>query len=78
MRTVDGFGSRILYEGTAGEDVAELQRKLESLGYNVGPIDGIFGPLTRKGVMRFQKEHGLVVDGIVGEQTFDMLEQLIP
>lgn len=72
------FGTRILYEGTAGEDVKELQMKLESLGYDVGPIDGIYGPLTKKGVMRFQKEHGLQVDGIVGEQTFNLLEKLIP
>lgn len=72
------FGTRILYQGTAGEDVAELQRRLESLGYAVGPIDGIFGPKTKEAVMKFQRDHGLVVDGIVGEETYDMLEQLIP
>ncbi|HHW02085.1 MAG TPA: peptidoglycan-binding protein [Thermoanaerobacterales bacterium] len=72
------FGSRILRRGMRGDDVRELQSKLQSLGYNVGPIDGIFGPLTEKAVKQFQKDNGLKVDGIVGPQTYDMLERLIP
>ncbi|NLZ52038.1 MAG: peptidoglycan-binding protein [Thermoanaerobacteraceae bacterium] len=72
------FGSRILYQGLQGEDVRELQSKLESLGYDVGPIDGIFGPLTEKAVRKFQKDNGLVVDGIVGQETFAALERLVP
>ncbi|MDK2879890.1 MAG: hypothetical protein PWR06_2606 [Thermoanaerobacteraceae bacterium] len=72
------FGSRILRRGMRGNDVRELQSKLQSLGYNVGPIDGIFGPLTEKAVMQFQKDNKLKVDGIVGPQTYDMLEKLIP
>ncbi|HHX22521.1 MAG: peptidoglycan-binding domain-containing protein [Tepidanaerobacteraceae bacterium] len=72
------LGSRILYEGLQGEDVRELQSALESLGYDVGPIDGIFGPLTERAVKRFQKDNGLVVDGIVGQETFAALEKLIP
>lgn len=72
------FGSRILRRGMRGNDVRELQSKLQSLGYNVGPIDGIFGPLTEKAVMQFQKDNKLKVDGIVGPQTYEMLEKLIP
>jgi len=72
------FGSRILYQGLRGEDVKELQSRLESLGYNVGPIDGIFGPLTERAVRKFQKDNGLVVDGIVGQETFAALERLVP
>ncbi|WP_237660873.1 peptidoglycan-binding protein [Tepidanaerobacter sp. GT38] len=72
------FGSRILYRGLQGEDVKELQSKLESLGYDVGPIDGIFGPLTENAVKAFQKDNGLVVDGIVGQETFSALERLVP
>jgi peptidoglycan hydrolase-like protein with peptidoglycan-binding domain len=51
---------------------------LESLGYDVGPIDGIFGPLTEKAVRKFQKDNKLVVDGIVGQETFAALEKLVP
>jgi peptidoglycan hydrolase-like protein with peptidoglycan-binding domain len=72
------FGSRILRRGMRGKDVEELQNKLASLGYNVGPIDGIFGRLTEQAVIQFQKDNGLKVDGIVGPQTFDMLERLVP
>jgi len=72
------FGSRILYRGLQGEDVKELQSKLESLGYDAGPIDGIFGPLTEKAVRKFQKDNDLVVDGIVGQETFAALERLVP
>lgn len=72
------FGSRILRRGMRGNDVRELQTKLQSLGYNVGPIDGIFGPLTERAVRQFQKDNRLKVDGIVGPQTYDMLERLIP
>jgi peptidoglycan hydrolase-like protein with peptidoglycan-binding domain len=72
------FGSRILYQGLQGEDVKELQSKLESLGYDVGPIDGIFGPLTERAVRKFQKDNKLAVDGIVGQETFATLEKLVP
>jgi peptidoglycan hydrolase-like protein with peptidoglycan-binding domain len=61
-----------------GNDVKELQTKLQSLGYEVGPIDGIFGPLTEKAVKQFQKDNRIKVDGIVGPQTYDMLAKLIP
>jgi len=72
------FGSRILRRSMRGNDVRELQTKLQSLGYNVGPIDGIFGPLTEKAVMQFQRDNNIKVDGIVGPQTYATLEQLIP
>ncbi|MCG1013159.1 peptidoglycan-binding protein [Tepidanaerobacter sp. GT38] len=58
------FGSRILYRGLQGEDVKELQSRLESLGYDVGPIDGIFGPLTENAVKKFQKDNGLVFERV--------------
>jgi peptidoglycan hydrolase-like protein with peptidoglycan-binding domain len=61
-----------------GPDVAELQRRLQSLGYNVGPIDGIFGRQTERAVRQFQRDNNLVPDGVVGPRTIAVLEQLIP
>lgn len=68
-----------VYPG-AGEQLAEgspsvqaLQRRLVSLGYQPGPIDGRYGPLTARAVERFQGAHGLKVDGIVGVRTWQVL-----
>ena len=43
--------------------VREVQRRLARLGYHVGPIDGLFGRLTRASVAWFQVKHGLPVTG---------------
>jgi DNA invertase Pin-like site-specific DNA recombinase len=51
------------------ERVRALQRRLRRAGERPGPIDGLFGPLTEAAVGRFQADHGLAVDGIVGEAT---------
>mgnify|MGYP001106610927 CR=1 FL=1 len=55
--------------GSRGNSVKELQKKLNSLGFNAGVVDGIFGTKTRNAVMDFQRKNGLVVDGIVGKAT---------
>jgi peptidoglycan hydrolase-like protein with peptidoglycan-binding domain len=51
------------------EPVRGLQRLLRRHGYEPGPIDGLYGPLTEAAVKRFQQAHGLAVDGAVGPQT---------
>lgn len=53
----------------SGSLVAAAQKALNLLGY--GPLveDGISGPLTKAAVMKYQKDRGLTVDGIVGPQT---------
>lgn len=61
--------------GSSGADVVYLQQRLTAKGYDVGAIDGKFGAKTLKAVKRFQAEHNLVVDGIVGAKTWVMLEQ---
>ena len=43
--------------------VREVQRRLSSLGYRPGPVDGIFGVRTRAAVAWFQVKHGFHVDG---------------
>jgi len=65
-----------LRQGMRGPEVAELQQKLTSLGYAVGPADGIFGSKTKAGVMAFQADHGLTVDGIAGPKTLGALNYL--
>jgi N-acetylmuramoyl-L-alanine amidase len=55
------------------EKIEQIQRKLESLGYEPGNADGIFGHQTFAAVMDFQKSNGLVPDGEVGPQTVKAL-----
>lgn len=59
-----------------GDDVQALQRRLTSLGFNVGRIDGIFGPLTDAALREFQRGVGVSADGTAGVQTFRALERL--
>ena len=70
------LGDRLLARGSRGPEVTELQKRLQMLGYVVGPIDGIFGRQTEAGVRLFQKEHGLAVDGLVGKNTVRELKRL--
>lgn len=73
------LGDRVLYRRRPmlrGDDVAELQRRLSSLGFDTGAIDGIFGDLTRAAVAEFQRNVGLHPDGICGRQTVEELRRL--
>lgn len=53
----------------ADPQVAGLQVALRAYGLYGGPIDGISGPATRRGVRRFQQRAGLTVDGRAGRST---------
>ena len=69
-----GFSSYpTLKKGARGNITKLLQEKLVSLGYNTNGIDGIFGSATKNAVISFQKSNGLVVDGIVGINTWKKL-----
>ena len=57
-----------------GDDVLLLQQRLLALGYSeVGVPDGVFGPMTDEAVRHFQENNDLVVDGIVGPVTWEVL-----
>lgn len=55
--------------GSSGDAVARLQAVLNSLGYDVGTVDGFYGPSTEAAVIHYQSDNGLPADGIAGEQT---------
>jgi N-acetylmuramoyl-L-alanine amidase len=52
-----------------GDDVAELQERLLSLGFAPDRVDGVFGTNTEHAVRRFQGAVGLAVDGRIGPET---------
>ncbi|MBW3561661.1 MAG: N-acetylmuramoyl-L-alanine amidase [Actinobacteria bacterium] len=59
-----------------GDDVRELQRRLNRLGFDAGYEDGVFGPHTTEAVREFQLNVGLRVDGIVGGEVVSSLRRL--
>jgi peptidoglycan hydrolase-like protein with peptidoglycan-binding domain len=68
----------ILRQGSKGSAVSELQQLLQSKGFYSGKIDGDFGAGTTNAVLKFQKENGLVSDGIVGSSSWAKLRAGIP
>ena len=73
------LGDRLLYDTRPllrGDDVRDLQRRLNRLGFDAGHDDGVFGPLTVEAVREFQLNAGLLVDGIAGRATVDHLLRL--
>ena len=64
--------------GFIGDDIKLMQRLLRSRGYTDSnghkiEIDGIFGMASEAALLKFQKAHGLVQDGICGPKTWDRL-----
>ena len=61
--------------GDSGDNVREVQATLKAAGYKNSTgkkpivVDGEFGATTDKRVRQYQKDHGLIIDGIVGPQT---------
>lgn len=55
--------------GSSGSEVRSIQKKLKSLGYYKGSIDGIYGKATKNAVTSFQRNCGITADGICGKTT---------
>jgi N-acetylmuramoyl-L-alanine amidase len=73
------LGDRLLWHTRRmmrGDDVLELQHRLNQLGFDAGLEDGIFGPLTQAAVEEFQRNVGVDVDGVAGPGTVEALRRL--
>lgn len=62
-----------LRKGNTGSGVKWLQYQLNAKGHDCGTVDGIFGNGTYNAVVKFQRDKGLSVDGIVGKMTRECL-----
>jgi len=64
----------VLRRGMTGPSIRQVQERLNELG--ASPLlstDGTFGALTEAAVAAFQRANGLVPDGVVGQNTWNVL-----
>ncbi len=59
----------ILSLGSQGDSVFSWQNELKHFAYSI-KLDGDFGAKTKARTMDFQRDRHLIVDGIVGDQTW--------
>ena len=78
MSTVQNTPTRpTLSFGSTDEDVKYLQNVLNlTVAANSLVFDGEFGQKTKEAVMAFQKENDLDVDGIVGTDTWRIIDDV--
>lgn len=67
--------SSTLRVGSKGSQVTSLQQRLKELGYFKGNTTKYFGPITKNAVINFQRANGLKTDGIVGQNTWNVLRR---
>lgn len=63
----------LLKLGNKGVEVEDLQQKLIKINYLKGKVDGYFGKNTERAVLNFQNDNNLITDGIVGEETWNLI-----
>jgi N-acetylmuramoyl-L-alanine amidase len=74
-----GLADRLLYlrrPMARGDDVLELQRRLNALGFDAGREDGILGEATQRALAAFQGDAGIPADGICGPATVAVLRRV--
>ena len=73
--TGSGDASTTYRYGSTGSGVTFIQTALTKLKYYTAEITGHYGSKTEDAVKRFQKDHGLTADGVVGQTTMDKLNE---
>lgn len=67
---------KLLKLGSSGADVKRWQYFLLAEKYEIGAVDGEFGKSTDKATKKFQADHGMEADGVVGNGTYAAAMQL--
>lgn len=65
--------NRLFRRGETSEEIADIQSRLRALGFPVDDAAGHFGASTEAAVRSFQQQRSMLVDGIVGPQTWSHL-----
>jgi hypothetical protein len=65
--------NKLIEIGYSGTTSGSITTDVAACLDNIGKCDGIYGPTTKEMVKQYQKDNGLSVDGIVGQQTYDAM-----
>ncbi len=60
------------------EEISEIQQRLNALGFDAGPVDGIPGSQTRRAIRVFQQQIGVPADGFISSSLLDALRRSSP
>lgn len=73
------MGSRLerLAPGSRRSEVLEVQKRLKSLGYYQGSIDGIYGEIMKRALLEFKRDKGLPFNHYVDSKTYQALGILL-
>jgi hypothetical protein len=63
----------LINSGYSGTTSGPITTDVAACLDDIGKCDGIYGPTTKEMVKQYQKDNGLSVDGIFGQQTFDAM-----
>lgn len=78
---LESFEEIALYEEkptiTSSDFTKKVQMALYTAGFDPGKIDGKMGQQTIQAIKKFQQDMGLKVDGIVGRETWDILQRYL-
>ena len=55
--------------------VMYVQHRLNSLGYDAGPVDGFFGPKTREALKDFEQEQGFLAQGVLTPELLTQIQE---
>jgi membrane-bound lytic murein transglycosylase B len=58
-------------------EIKSLQRQLNSLGFDSGKPDGIWGPKSRQAIRAFQLKHQLIADGYPNKELFLKIKHVL-
>lgn len=61
-------------EANSSQDIVYIEKLLDILGYEPGPVDGTLDPRTEEAVVMFQKENGRETTGKIDDQLVGALE----
>lgn len=70
--SIEQLKDSVIKLGDSGDQVKQVQTALKALGYYVD-ADGVYGNITANAVAIFQKNNGLVIDGVCGPKTLSII-----